>query len=120
SFRVQVVVTNNFAAMFADNAIANTQAQSSTLADVFGGKERIKNTFGIGDADAVIAKRNLNECAGAGAHDLNAGGPRAFADRIVSIVQDVEKYLLELVRVSDDGGQGIVKALDNLNAVADE
>src|SRR5258708_14196582 len=74
-FRVEVVVTHNFAFMFADDAIANTQAQTSTLADVLSGKERIKNTFGIGDAHAVIAKRNLDERAGARAPDLNAGGP---------------------------------------------
>src|SRR5208337_481460 len=120
SFRVQVVVTNNFAAMFVDNAIANAEAQTSTLADVFGGEERIENTFGIGDAYAVIAKRNFRKCVGAGAYDLNAGGPRGFADSVVSVVQDVEKYLLQLVGISDDQGQGLVEAFDHLNAVADE
>ena len=64
AFGVQVVVTHNFAAMFTDDAIANAQAQTCTLANVFGGKERIEDAFGIGDADAVIAKRNLDECAG--------------------------------------------------------
>src|SRR5260370_40756576 len=61
SFRGEVVLTQNFTAMFADNAVANTQSQASTFADVFGGKERIENTFGIDDADAVIAKRNVDE-----------------------------------------------------------
>src|SRR5882762_831861 len=79
SFRIEVVMTHNLAAMFADDAIANTQTQTSTLADVLGGKERIKNTFGIGNAHAVIAKRNLDERADGGAPDLNAGGPRGFA-----------------------------------------
>src|SRR6266852_6055587 len=120
SFRVQVVVTHNFAAMFADDAIANTQAQTGTLADVLGGKEWIKNAFGIGDAHTAIAKRNLDERAGTGAPDLNAGGPRGFADSIVSVVQYVEKHLLELVRVSDDSGQGFVETFDHLNAVTDE
>src|SRR5467141_2660508 len=120
SFRVQVVVTHNLSAMFADNAIANTQAQTGTLANVLGGKERIKNTFGIGDAHAVIAKRNLDERAAAGAPDLNAGGPPGFADSVVSIVQYVEKHLLELVGISDDRGQRFVEAFDHLNAVTDE
>src|SRR4029077_1436249 len=120
SFRVKVVVTHDLSAMFADDAIANTQAQTGTLADVLGGKERIKNTFGIGDAHTVIAKRNLDERAGAGAPNLNAGGPRGFADGVVSIVQDVEKHLLELVGISDDSGQGFVEAFDHLNAVTDE
>src|SRR5713101_2553796 len=120
SFRVKVVVTHNLSAMFTDDAIANTQAQTSTLADVLGGKERIKNTFGIDDAHTVIAKRNLDESVGAGAPDLNARGPRGFADGVISVVQDVEKHLLELVGISDDSGQGFVEAFDHLNAVADE
>src|SRR6266853_3674441 len=120
SFRVQVVVTHNLSAMFTDDAIADTQAQTSTLADVLGGKERIKNTFGIDDAHTVVAKRNLDESVGAGAPDLNARGPRGFADGVISVVQDVEKHLLELVGISDDSGQGFVEAFDHLNAVTDE
>src|SRR5208282_4233125 len=106
--------------MFADNAVANTQAQTSALADVFGGEEGIKNLFGIGDAHAVIAKRNFNEWVGVGAPDLNAGGARAFADGVVGVVQNVEKHLLELVGISDDLGQGVVEVFDHLNAVTDE
>ena len=113
-------MTHNFAAMFADNAVANTQAQTGAFADVFGGKERIKNTFGIGNAQAAIAKRNLDERAGAGAPDLDAGGTRAFADGVVGIVEDVQKHLLDLVGISDDRGQGLVEAFDHLNAVTDE
>src|ERR1700681_2486017 len=109
SFRVQVVVTHNLSAMFADDAVTNTQAQTGTLADVLGGKERIKNTFGIVDSHTVIAKRNLDERAGAGAPDLNAGGPRGFADSVVSVVQDVEKHLLELMRISNHCGQRFVE-----------
>src|SRR5216683_1752022 len=106
--------------MFTDDAIADTQAQTSTLADVLGGKERIKNTFGIDDAHTVVAKRNLDESVGAGAPHLDASGPRGFADGVVSVVQDVEKHLLELVRISDDSGQGFVETFDHLNAVTDE
>ena len=120
AFRVQVVVTHNFSAMFADDTIANTQAQTSALANVFGGKERIKDFFGINDADTVIAKRNFDECAVAGAPNLNASGPPGVADGVVSIVQDVEKHLLELVGISDDRGQGLVEMFDHLNAVTDE
>src|ERR1019366_4440966 len=53
-------------------------------------------------------------------HDLNAGGASAFADGVVSVVQDVQKHLLELVGISDDFGQGLVEAFDHLNAVTDE
>src|ERR1035441_658261 len=94
------------------------------MADVFGGKERIENPFGIGDADAVIAKGNLDESAAVlFTLDLNArrvGRVLAFADGVVGVVQVIEKHLLQLVGVSHDIGQGRVEAFDHLNAVADE
>src|ERR1035437_5345500 len=94
------------------------------MTDVFGGKERIENPFGIGDADAVIAKGNLDESAAVlFALDLNArrvGRVLAFADGVVGVVQDIEKHLLQLVGVSHDIGQGRVEAFDHLNAVTDE
>src|SRR5437016_14512662 len=95
SFRVQVVLTHNLSAMFADDAIANTQAQTGTLANVLSGKERVKNAFGIGNAHTVSAKRNLDERTGTGAPDFNAGGPCGFTDDVVIVVHAVEKHVLE-------------------------
>src|ERR1039458_2981488 len=120
SLRVKVVVTDKFACMFADNAVADAQAQARALADILGSKERIKNGSWIGDAGAVIAKGNLDECVGARAHDLNASGASGFTDSVVSVIQDIEKHLLQLVRISDDLGQGLVEPFDHLNAVTDE
>src|SRR5882724_9635306 len=120
SFRVQVVVTNNFTAVFPNNSIANTEAQSSALTNIFCGEKWIENTLGIDDAQAAIAKGNLDKSAGSGTHDLNPGRPRAFADGVVSVVQNVEKHLLELMRVSHHFGQRFVKAFDHLDAVTDE
>ena len=48
AFRIRIVVANNFAAMFADDAIANAEAEAGALADIFGGKEGIEDAFGIG------------------------------------------------------------------------
>src|SRR5580693_5544783 len=117
SFGSQIAVTDNFAAMFADDAITNTQAEASPLADVFGGKEGIKNAFGVGDPRAVVRKGNFHERAGLSAHNLNAGGPPGFADRVIGIIQDVKKYLLQLVRISHHLRQRFVEMFDNLNAM---
>ena len=43
-----------------------------------------------------------------------------LAHRVVGVVQDVEKDLLQLVRVADDVGHALVEPLDNLHAVAGE
>ncbi len=56
-----VVVAKNFAAMFADDAIADAQAQTGALADFFGGKEWIEDALGECDAVAVVAKHYFHE-----------------------------------------------------------
>jgi len=90
-------------------------AQTGTLPRP-GGKERIKNTFGIGDAHTFIAKRNLDERAGAGALISMRGGPRGFADGVVSVVQDVRNTCWSWWESPTTAGQRFVEAFDHLNA----
>ena len=78
SFRVRVVVTDNFSAMFADNAVANTESKTSSLADILGGEEWIEDAIGIGDSGTVIAKRNFDE-GRRRARDLDARRPGGFS-----------------------------------------
>src|ERR1035438_7909848 len=120
SFGIKIVVTNNFAPVFADDAIADAQSQSGSLANVFGREKGIEDAVGVGDAGTVIAERDFDVAAAARAHDFDAGGMAAFADRVIGIVDDVEKNLLQLMRIADDFGQGLIQALQYLNAVTDE
>src|SRR5208282_767938 len=120
SLRVLIIVTNNFPAMLADDAVADTQTQARALAHVFGCKEWIEDNGGIGNAGTIIAEGNLHKGARQSALDFDSGGPRGFANRVIGIIQDVEKHLLQLMRVTDDLGQRFVEMFDHLNAMTDE
>jgi hypothetical protein len=75
---------------------------------------------GMRDSVAVIAEGNFHGVSGFGGHDLDARRTADFMDGVVGIVQDVEKDLLQLLRVAHDVGQFFVKVFDDLDAVAGE
>jgi hypothetical protein len=50
-------------------------------------------------------------------HDFDAGWTSCLANRIVRVVDDVEKDLLQLVRIANDLGEIAMKVLHNLDAV---
>ena len=56
-----VVVAENLAAVLVHNAVADAEAQTGSLADLFGGEEGIENAIGMGDAVTVVAERNFDE-----------------------------------------------------------
>src|SRR5271155_2420633 len=120
SFRILVVVTQNFAAMFADDAIANAEAQTRSLAHILGGEEGIENLFRIGDAGTIVAKRNLDERPGHRTRNLDTAQASGVANRVISVIHDVEKHLLQLVRIPHNLRQRLVEMFDHLNAMTDE
>ena len=100
-----VVVTENFAAVFVDDSVADAQAETGSLANFFGGEERIENAGRDGRCLAVVGERNFDRVSGLGGHDLDAAGTADFAHRVIGIVQDVEEDLLQLVRVTQNVGE---------------
>ena len=115
---VIVVMTKNFARVLAHNAIADTQAKSGSLAHLFGGKERVKDALRMQDAMTVVAERDFRELAAKRCHDLNPGRPSGFPYCVISIIDDVQEYLLQLVRIANNLGQIAVKVLDDFNSMA--
>ena len=87
--------------MFLDDAITDAQAEAGAFADFFGGEEGIEDAVGVGDAVAVIAERDFHETVAAARGNLNAGAGHGFAHGVVSVVQDIEEDLLQLLRVAD-------------------
>ena len=57
---------------------------------------------------------------GNSAHDLDAGRPAGLANRVIGVIHDVEKYLLQLMRIAYNLGQRLVQMFDHLNAMTDE
>ncbi len=115
-----VVVTKNLAPMLLQNAVANAEAEAGAFADLFGGEERVENLIRMGDSVAVVAERNFDRVARLGRHDLDARGTADFVHGIVGIVQNVEKDLLQLVRVAHHLGQSLVEMFHDIDAVAVE
>src|SRR5258708_10083071 len=104
--------------MLLQNAITNAEAEAGTFSYFFRGEERVENLVGMGDAIAVVAERNFNGVAGLGGDDLDARRSPDFVDGVVGIVQDIEKDLLQLVRIAHDVGQSLVKMLHDVDALA--
>ncbi len=75
---------------------------------------------GCVDAEPVVAEGNFDRVARLGGHDLDAGGAADFVHRVVGVVEDVEKHLLQLVSIADDIGKILVEMLDDLDAVTVE
>src|SRR5882762_817556 len=120
TFDAGVVVAQDLATMLPHDAIADTQAQASSLPHFLGGEERLEDAIGLGNALAIITEGDLYVGAEAGGHDLDTGGAASFPDRIVGVVHDVEKNLLQLVGVPYHLGQAFVQLLDDLDTMAVE
>src|SRR5262249_61834279 len=109
---------NNLSSMLAHNPVTDAQAQACPFADLFCRKKRIEDPFGMRDARSVIAEGNFNRAVSPGSCDLNARVAANFAHRVICIVQNVQKHLLKLVRVSNDVRQFLIKLLNHFDPVA--
>src|SRR5436190_17036359 len=97
---VHVVVALQFTAVLANDAVADTQPEPGSLAHIFSGVERIEDTFGMRYPWAAIDKRDLHGICVMPAMDLDAPALGGFPDRVISVVQDVEEDLLQLMAIA--------------------
>src|SRR5262249_56456655 len=85
-----------------------------------GREERIENALGVLDALAVVAELGLQPASLLRGFNLDhATAPRG-PNRIVSVVEDIEKDLLQLVRIADELGQALIELLHDFNSVIGE
>src|SRR4051794_41055735 len=92
-----IVGTNNFATVFFHDSVTDAEAEAGSFADLLGGEERIKDAVGMGDAVAVVAECHLDVIIFAVRGNIDTWAGYGFTDSIVGIIQDVEKYLLQLL-----------------------
>src|SRR4029077_18139483 len=111
-------MAKNFSPVLVHDPIADAQAQTGPFSHLLGGKERIEDALGVRDAVALVAKRDLDKTSDTGGHDLNTRGTGSFSHRIVSIIKNVEKHLLQLVGIADHVRQFMIELLDYFHAVA--
>src|ERR1700730_7040406 len=118
--RSLVVPALNFATVSPDNAVANAQPQTCPFAGMFGGVKRIENALRIDDASTVVGDVHFD---GVMVMTGSNGDPPAlagFLDRIVGVIQNIQKNLLQLLRVSQRRGQGFIKFFKHFHAVTGE
>src|SRR5258708_19817914 len=102
--------------MLLHDAVANTEAEAGSLADLLGGKERIENLNGIGNAGPVVGERNFHRVSRSAAEDLDSRWAADFVYAVVRVVENVQENLLELVSIAYDAGNAPVKAFNPFNA----
>src|ERR1700674_1237835 len=106
--------------MLLDDAVADAQTEAGSLSHLLGGEEGIENAVRMGDAVAIVAERDFHGIAGLGCRDLDARRAAYGVYGVVGVVEDIEKDLLQLVRVTNDIGQSFIKVLDDFYAMTIE
>src|SRR5712672_4777090 len=60
---LRIVPAQDFAAVGANDAVANTQAESSAFTSLLGGVKGVENPLGIGDSGSVLGNGHFNRIA---------------------------------------------------------
>ena len=89
--------------MLLHDTVANTESQPCAFANVFGGVEGIENLAGLFDSRPGILKFREHIAIFCGHANFQAAALPGFQHGVDGIIDDVEEYLLELMRV---GGHG--------------
>src|SRR5579863_1134414 len=93
--------------MFANDRHADAEAEACAATGALGGEkgiEKLRQDFGR-DTDAVVLHRGRDSISGAGEADLDAAAGPGFADGLLSVADEIQENLNELVGVADDGRQ---------------
>ena len=115
-----VVVAGNLAPMLFDDAVTDAEAESGTLSNFLGGKERVEYLVRMSDALAIIRECDFHEIFPADGRDLDAGRTPDFMDGIVGVIENIQEYLLQLVGIADDLRQRLIQMLNNVDAMTVE
>src|SRR5689334_7694684 len=115
-----IVEATNLAAVFTHDSVADAQPQSCSLAYFFCREKWIKNALDVLNTRPVITESHFYSLAAANSFHDHLPLASCLADRVVGVVENVQKYLLQLVSVALDLGNGLVKALDQHDAAIDK
>src|SRR5579862_3353167 len=113
-----IVAALNLPAMRAHKSVADAQTETGALAGLLGGEERIKNTLHVRDSGTVVADGDLNPLAGMRGAQENPPAATGFLDGVVGIVQQVQKYLLQLLRIPKNRRKLLVILLADFHTMA--
>ena len=88
--------------MLLDNSVTNAEPEPCSLANVLGGVERIKDSLRVFDTWSRIAELRANITIALRHTDSHRSAGTALKNGVDRVIDDVEKYLLELVRIRCD------------------
>ena len=108
---VRIIPRENFAAVRAHDSVADAQSEAGALAHFFRREKRIEDAVDLRDARAVVAETISILSERCDRLDFDFPGAPRFLHGVVRIVQDVQKHLLQLVRIADHHGQVLRRIL---------
>src|SRR6266850_8263458 len=106
--------------MGAHDTVANTQAKPGAFAGLLGGVKRIEDPLRIGDSGTVIRNGHLNGIAAQPRADTDAPAVSGLLHRIISVIENVQENLLQLLRIAERGRQILIEFLNDFYSVAGE
>src|ERR1700719_1420510 len=115
-----IVPALNFAAVSADNTVADAQPQARSFARMFCGVERIENALRIDDANAVVSDVHFNGVVLMTGSNSDPAAFARFLNGVVGVIQNIQKNLLQLLTVSQRRGQRFIKSFQHFHAMARE
>src|ERR1019366_1350573 len=96
-----IVPRDDLALMRANNAVADAQPQACPLAHFLRREKGIEDALGMRNPRAVVSERDFHVPLAMRRRNLHLSGTPHFLNRVVGVVQDIKKHLLELMRVPD-------------------
>src|SRR5579864_2801274 len=114
---VGIIHAGDLASMLPHDAVTNAQAEASSLADFFCRVERLEDAFRLRNPRSVVSDRDLHPSLALRRGDLDAPHATDFAHGVIGIVQDVEKHLLELIRIPKNRRNVRTRVLNDFNTL---
>src|SRR5204862_7207225 len=101
--------------MFLDDPVTETEAEPGAFANLFSGKEGIKNLRKVlwRDARTIVVKEDANALFAFLSRDLNRAVGLVGFNSLAGVTENVQEYLLYLMRVAEHSRKGWIKLRDH-------
>src|ERR1035441_5448521 len=96
------IVRGDVPTMLLHDAVADAESESGTLAHTLGGVKGIEDALGVFDSGTVVGELSANVSTNARDTNSELAGSPGLKNGIDCVVDDVQEYLLDLMRISDD------------------
>src|SRR5262245_60157240 len=120
AFRVGVVPALNLAAVSAHNPVTDAQAEPGALAGLFRSVEGVEDALDVADAGSVVANGHFHPAFAMPRLQVNLAAAPGLFRGVISVVQQVEKDLLQLLGIAHDRRQVFVVILHHFHPMTDE